>query len=91
VLEGLSYFKKLQTIADTNKDGIVSNIEFYEAMNPIYFNVDYIYDDFKWDHCQMEADFSELDTETLQLNSFVSPYLKPQRQPHVRKEESFEI
>lgn len=39
-------------IADANNDGIVSNWEFYMAIDPNNVDgLDYVYDDFNWDHC----------------------------------------
>jgi hypothetical protein len=39
--------------ADTNKDGIINNQEFYTALNPNDPDLnDYVFADFTWDHCQ---------------------------------------
>ena len=36
--------------------GGMSNIEFYHATNPAVFeSVDYIYDNFEWNHCEDEG------------------------------------
>jgi hypothetical protein len=39
--------------ADSNKDGLISNWEFYLALDPNnVFTSDYVFDNFNWQHCE---------------------------------------
>jgi hypothetical protein len=47
--------KAMDRFADADGDGVVSNYEFYLALDPnnVYGN-DYVFDHFNWDHCEEE-------------------------------------
>lgn len=38
----------------------LSNIELFEIMNPNHYHLNFIYDNFKWDHCSGKYSFPEL-------------------------------
>ena len=48
VLEGLPLLATMEAQADVDGDGVVSNIELYNAIDPTVYLLDYIYNDFKW-------------------------------------------
>ena len=49
----LPFHKNFQALADTDKDGVVTNWEFYQAIDPTNANgVDYVFSNFVWDHCK---------------------------------------
>merc|ERR1712196_140956 len=57
--------QKIIELGDDNRDGVLSNIEFYEVSDPITGDgLDYIFADFKWDHCTSDM---LPDDETLSL------------------------
>jgi hypothetical protein len=60
VPEGIPLTHQMDKIADADGDGIVTNIEFYNALDPTNVNgQDYVFDNFKWDHCEDKLEFSE--------------------------------
>jgi Ca2+-binding EF-hand superfamily protein len=56
------------SILDENGDGNISNWEFFQALDPnnLYGN-DYVFDNFKWDHCQ-ESTYSAAIKKTYKLD-----------------------
>lgn len=45
-------------LADADKDGMLSNLEFYLALDPNNPDLnDYVFDNFNWDHCNDESVF----------------------------------
>lgn len=76
VLKGIPILPRVAKLADTNRDGQVSNIELYNVMDPTKFNVDYIYDDFSWSHCGSENDLDEAELNTMQTTSYASKTLQ---------------
>jgi len=57
----------VENAADTNGDGIISNIEYYEATNPLRNDQVYIYDHFNWDHCE----YDKSNVEAYMLQTFM--------------------
>jgi len=52
VLQNLPIPQRLVNYADSNGDGHLSNIEFWEGVDPVSgAGLDYIYDNFEWNHC----------------------------------------
>jgi hypothetical protein len=51
VLEGLPLLATMEAAADINGDGVVSNIEFYNAIDPNVPTLDYVFDNYEWNHC----------------------------------------
>jgi len=78
-LEGLAILPRVARLADTNGDGRVSNIELYKVMDPTKFNVDYVYDEFSWNHCGMENELDLAELEMMQSTSYASKTLKQLR------------
>jgi len=57
VLANLPLPQHLLTSADANEDGFLSNIEFYDAIDPLSGDGQtYIFDNFEWAHCE-KSDF----------------------------------
>jgi len=51
--QSLPYPDAIASIADTDGDGVVSNWEFYIALDPNNIDgSDYVFDNFEWDHCE---------------------------------------
>ncbi len=51
--EGIPLTHRMEAIADTDGDGVISNLELYNALDPTNVNgMDYVFDNFKWEHCQ---------------------------------------
>lgn len=48
----LHFTHAIKQNADADHDGVITNWEFYKALDPndMYVN-DYVFDDFQWDHC----------------------------------------
>lgn len=62
--DDVPFLKGMQTHADANGDGVVTNWEFYQAIDPNDTDgVDYVFDNFQWDHCktQMAAEDTGVD------------------------------
>jgi hypothetical protein len=74
-LQGLTILPRIATAADVNGDGIITNMEFYNAMDPAVFNADYVYDNFEWAHCGQENDVSEKELTLLHFESYAAPSL----------------
>jgi len=56
VLEDLPLPQHLINSFDTNNDGVLSNIEFYEAVDPTKEEgIGYVFDHFTWNHCETDA------------------------------------
>ena len=69
-LAGLTILKAVAEKADVDGDGKISNIELYKAMDPSMFTVDYVFDDYKWDHCGDSAQSSDFTaTELMQIHT----------------------
>jgi hypothetical protein len=55
VLPDLPLPKGMISGFDANEDGELNSIEFYEAVDPLKEEgIFYIYDDFKWEHCDVD-------------------------------------
>jgi hypothetical protein len=60
VLEDLPLPAHLISAGDTNGDGELSNVEFYEVMDPTSGDAaTYIYDNFDWSHCGADDVFGD--------------------------------
>ena len=75
-LQGLTILPRIATAADVNGDGIITNMEFYDAMDPAVFNTDYVYDNFEWAHCGQENEVSEEELSSQQSESYAAQSLK---------------
>jgi hypothetical protein len=61
VLNDLTLPSSLISLADTNDDGVINNIEFYDVIDPLNEDgISYIFDDFTWDHCTTSSSSSSL-------------------------------
>ena len=50
--DGLPLIEGVSALADSNQDGIVSNWEFYRAIDPNNMHgLDYVFSNFEWNHC----------------------------------------
>jgi len=56
-------FGALEDLADEDSNGVVSNQEFYDITNPLKHNIDYVYDNFEWPHCDSDINL-DLDTQS---------------------------
>lgn len=75
-LQGLTIVPRIAERADVNGDGIITNMEFYNVMDPTQFNADYVYDNFEWAHCGQENDVSAEELFSQQAESYAAPSLK---------------
>ncbi len=54
--EGLPLSRAMDKFADTDGDGVVTNFEFYLALDPNNVRgIDYVFNNFKWDHCNFDT------------------------------------
>ena len=52
--DALPFLKGFAERADANRNGVITNWEFYQAINPNDpLSVDYVFDNFLWDHCHL--------------------------------------
>jgi hypothetical protein len=48
----LSFTPGFMSLADSDGDGVISNWEYFVAVDPNnMYGADYVYDNFEWDHC----------------------------------------
>ena len=53
----LPFTRAMDKYADANKDGRITNYEFYLALDPNNIDGnDYVFDHFHWDHCEVTAE-----------------------------------
>lgn len=65
VLDDLPLPAELINNFDVNGDGVINNIEFYEAADPTKEGgMNYIFDHFTWNHCELAEEVDE-EPETL--------------------------
>jgi len=54
--DGLPLLEGYADLADTNRDGMVTNWEYYLAIDPNNVEgADYVFNHFKWDHCSEDS------------------------------------
>jgi len=75
-LQGLTIVPRIANAADVNGDGIITNMEFYNVMDPAVFNADYVYDNFEWAHCGQENEVSEEELLSQQTESYAAQSFK---------------
>jgi hypothetical protein len=75
-LQGLTIVPRIAELADVDSDGVITNIEFYNVMDPTQFNADYVYDNFEWAHCGQENEVSSAELNSQQTESYAAPSLK---------------
>lgn len=88
-LAGFTSLSRFAELADTNGDGSVSNLELYEAIDPSKPNVDYIYDNYEWSHCDDDAVETSLDDDELEAihtASYTATSLKPLRKARASRD-----
>jgi len=78
-LSGLTILPRVAELADTDGDGMVSNVELYAALDPTQFMADYVYDHYRWDHCKQEAELTDKDLQALHTESYAAASLRPFR------------
>lgn len=48
----LPYTSAIESVADLDNDGVISNFEYFQAIDPSNIDGnDYVYDNFEWSHC----------------------------------------
>jgi hypothetical protein len=90
VLQDLALPSHLIKTADVNGDGILSNIEFYDGIDPSTgVGMDYIYDNFKWDHCNKDDTSGEDSFSTGYTDGVTSESESSDSEPRIASEKPF--
>jgi hypothetical protein len=95
VLQDLPLPSELIEKFDVNQDGLLNNIEFYEASDPTKEGgMNYIYDHFTWNHCEkqtVEVDLGQLFVNGMAPSEWMGASYKTLKKDSVKGEQSIKV